>query len=131
MRFENDISEVFERVSTIAHSADVLDVDEPAPSESTISRINTLLAQAAAEFEWSVPRFSKLSVCYGEINLTWRLGDSIVRLACFPSGKRVVQWGNVSAPMGSYKSADASADLLAQHWKAMYGSATSSAGATV
>ena len=120
MIFSDQPERVIGRISAIAHNPDSLDEDEPPPSENTLQHLTGLLLEAAGKLDNRLPQITKVSACYGEINATWRVGDSIVRVASFPSGKALVQWGNVSSAIGSYKSEPASGELLARRLKTLY-----------
>ena len=62
----------------------------------------------------------QVSVFFGELNITWRSGDRIVRLACFPDRPGLVQTGSLSMPVGSYRSeVNPTAELLAERLDAL------------
>jgi len=79
------------------------DDDEPPPSEAVIDRMSSFLREASAAMENPMPE-GIASTFYGEINVTWRKGTEIVRIACFPNRPSILQSGNLSQPLGTYRS---------------------------
>jgi hypothetical protein len=77
--------------------------DEPEPSEAVIDRISALARDADNLMGGSMPE-GTVSTFYGEVNVTWRRDNDIVRLACFPNRPGMLQFGNLSQPLDPYQS---------------------------
>ena len=78
------------------------DEDEPAPNCDVIQKAFQLIY--AADKLLGVMPYGQVSTFFGEINVTWRGGDRIVRLACFQDRPCIVQTGSLSGPLGHYRS---------------------------
>jgi hypothetical protein len=78
------------------------DENEPAPTCDVIQKTFQLIYGADRLLD--VMPYGQVSTFFGEINVTWRDGDRIVRLACFQDRPSVVQTGSLSDPIGRYKS---------------------------
>jgi len=96
-------SESDRTLARIAQLADREDEDEPAPSASVISQISSLIREATALLAQPMPE-GVVATFYGEINVTWRRDNNIVRLACFPNRPSILQFGNLSQPLAPYQS---------------------------
>lgn len=78
------------------------DEDEAAPNCDVIQRAFKLIY--AADKLLGVMPYGQVSTFFGEINVTWRGGDRIVRLACFKDHPCIVQTGSLSDQVGHYRS---------------------------
>jgi hypothetical protein len=88
------------------------DEDEMAPPPPVIAEAVRIVQEAAGLLSDEMPH-GRVSTFWGEVNVTWRSGENIVRLACFPNRENLVQVGSLSSPLGSYRSEFATAELLA------------------
>lgn len=77
--------------------------DEPQPSEAVIDQLSTLVRDADTLMDGSMPE-GTVATFYGEVNVTWRRDNDIVRLACFPNRPSMLQFGNLSQPLYPYQS---------------------------
>lgn len=104
--------EIIQRILYAAVDPDLRDEDESAPTFKVIQETVRLIRGAEKLLD-AMPS-GQVSTFYGEINITWRAGERIVRLACFPERPSVVQSGSLSLPVGSYRSEEnPTAELLA------------------
>lgn len=93
--------------------------DEPAPSEPVVDQICTALRDVENLMHGSMPE-GTVSTFYGEVNATWRRDNDIVRLTCFPNRPSILQFGNLSQPLGSYQSIqNPTAENVADHLSAL------------
>jgi hypothetical protein len=93
--------------------------EEPRPSEAVIEKISALIRDAGDRMHGSMPD-GIVSTFYGELNVTWRRDNEIVRLACFPNRPTILQYGNLSQPLNPYQSLqNPSADDVASHLAAL------------
>jgi hypothetical protein len=99
-----------------------LDEDELPPPPPVKEEAKKIIS-AAADLLPDMPA-GKLGTFWGEVNVTWRLGDELVRLACFPDRTSIVQVGSLDAPMGSYRSEPASPEVLAARLEELFENAT-------
>jgi hypothetical protein len=89
--------------------------DEPEPSVAVIDQISALIRDADNLMLGSMPE-GTVSTFYGEVNVTWRRENDIVRLACFSNRPSILQFGNLSQPLNPYQSIqDPTADVVASH----------------
>jgi hypothetical protein len=101
--YEPAKTETSKILSRIAQTANQSDEEEPAPSSEVISQVSTLVREASSLMKTPM-KTGTVSTFYGEVNVTWRNGNEIVRIACFPNRSAIVQSGNLSRPLGSYQS---------------------------
>jgi hypothetical protein len=80
---------------------DLRDEDESAPTLPVIQEAAQFVRGAEKLLSTMPP--AQVSTFYGEINITWRVGDRIVRFACFPDRPSLLQTGSLSLPVGSYR----------------------------
>jgi hypothetical protein len=93
--------------------------DEPEPSEAVIDQLSTLVRDADNLMHGSMPE-GAVSTFYGEVNVTWRRDNDIVRLACFPNRPSMLQFGNLSQPLHPYQSIPSpTAEDIAIHLNAL------------
>jgi hypothetical protein len=112
-------SDADKTIANIEKTANLEDEDESAPLPVVIEEISNLIRQASRLMTISMPE-GVVSTFYGEINVTWRNGSDIVRLACFPNRSAILQFGNLSQPLGSYQSqVDPSAQDVAMRLDAL------------
>jgi hypothetical protein len=96
-------SGVEKTLGRIAHTAYLEDDEEQPPTTAVIDQTSNLIRGASLLMR--TPMLEGIvSTFYGEINVTWRTGDKIVRIACFPGRPSILQFGNLSQPLGSYQS---------------------------
>lgn len=104
--------EILRAISNAAVNPDLRDEDEAAPSPDVIGRATRLILEAD-KLLGGIPS-GQVATFYGELNVTWRAGNEIVRLACFPHRPSLLQVGSLELPVGSYRSdEDPSSRLLA------------------
>jgi hypothetical protein len=77
--------------------------DEPEPSQAVIDQTSILVREADSLMRGTMPE-GAVSTFYGEVNVTWRRDNDIVRLACFPNRPSILQFGNLSQPLDPYQS---------------------------
>lgn len=77
--------------------------DETSPPRAVIEELTRLISEAVKLMATSMTE-GVVSTFYGEINVTWRNVNDIVRLACFPNRPSILQFGSLSQPLGSYQS---------------------------
>jgi hypothetical protein len=95
---------------------DLRDEDECAPSFRIVKESVRLVLDATKLLDAIPP--AQVSTFFGEINITWRFGERIVRLALFENRPAIVQTGSLSEPMGRYESQEnPSAATLAEKLK--------------
>ncbi len=112
--YRQEADRILERIYQIAANPDLRDEGEPSPSHAVIEELGRLLRRAG-DLMVSSMSHGQVSTFFGELNVTWRVGDKIVRLASFPNRPTILQTGRLSMPVGSYKSAaNPSAGLLAE-----------------
>jgi hypothetical protein len=97
-----EAEKIVNRILSAVVDSDLRDEDEPAPSIK-VAKKAIYLIRGAEKLLGKVPQ-AQVSTFYGEINISWRSGDKIVRLACFPDRPSVIQVGLLSLPIGSYRS---------------------------
>jgi hypothetical protein len=111
-----EAEKIVRQILEAAIDPDLRDENEPAPSREVIKKAIRLI-DCADELVGEMPA-AQVSSFFGEINITWRAGDRIVRLACFPDRPSIVQTGSVSLPVGHYESeANPTPSLLAEKLK--------------
>jgi hypothetical protein len=93
---------IIDRILRHVVDPDLRDEDETAPPIKVIQETVRLIRGAEKVLDGMPP--GQVSTFYGEINVAWRNGDRIVRLACFPERPSVIQSGSLSLPLGSYRS---------------------------
>jgi hypothetical protein len=98
-------------IQRAAQSPD-LDEDETPPLPAVVAEATRIIRQTADLME-DMPE-GEVSIFFGELSVTWRAGDKIVRLACFPNRPTLIQYGSLSSPMGSYRSEGTTPDRLAE-----------------
>lgn len=101
-------------LDSIANTLNLEYDDEPAPPPDLIEEISDLVREAGSRMAGPMLEGSA-STFYGEINVTWRNADEIVRLAFFPSRTPILQFGDISRP-ASYQSTEnpTAADLASR-----------------
>jgi hypothetical protein len=91
------------RILALAHDTTLRDEDEPSPSPAVVEQSTRLIREAANYVLGSMPP-AKVAVFFGEVNVTWKSGNQVVRLAFFPDRPSVLQIGSLALPVGSYQS---------------------------
>jgi hypothetical protein len=103
---------IVQHIFYAAVDPELRDENERAPSCEVIQRTFQLI-YAADKLLGMMP-YGQASTFFGEINVTWRGSDRIVRLACFQDRPSIVQTGSLSDPVGHYTSKpNPSPELLA------------------
>jgi hypothetical protein len=96
-------SEIAKILARIAQTVNQEDDEETPPPPAVVQEISEVIVQASHLMTGSMPE-GLVSTFYGEINVTWRNGNDIVRLACFPNRGSILQFGNLAQPLASYQS---------------------------
>ena len=91
------------RIQQVADRQDLRDDDEIAPPPIVVTSAKEMV-QATAILMDRPMLPAIVSTFFGELNLTWRSGDDIVRVAFFPDRPSLIQRVNLSQPLGSYRS---------------------------
>lgn len=105
---------IIARINELSQNEALRDEDELAPTQNVINQATQLVREAEELMVAPMPP-GQVTTFFGEINVTWRVGDRIVRFACFPSRPSLIQTGSLSMPIGSYRSEpNATAQRLAQ-----------------
>lgn len=118
LRASTEAEKIITCILHAAIDADLRDDNEPAPTPEVIGKMAPLIYGADRLLD-SMPR-AQVSTFYGEINVTWRAGDWIVRVACFQNRPTVVQIGTLSGPIGHYRSeANPTPSSLAEKLRAL------------
>jgi len=91
------------RIVAIAHDAMLRDENEPAPPQAVIDESTRLIREVANRMINSMPP-AQVATFFGEVNVTWKFGNQVVRLAFFPNRPSVLQIGSIAMPVGSYQS---------------------------
>jgi len=108
-----DASPIIMRVRDVATNPELRDDDEPAPPPHVVEAAIRIVSEAFELLSDPVPT-GKVGTYFGELNVTWRSGPRMVRLACFPDRPPLVQRGSLAEPLGSYRSVpDATGQTLA------------------
>ena len=94
-------SKIVSAINNIVENPELRDDDEVVPPPVVVEEANNFVKKAAELMRKPMPPGS-VSTFFGELNVTWRQGDRIVRLACFPDRGAKLQYGDLSLPMGSY-----------------------------
>lgn len=112
-RASSEADKIIQRILYAAIDPDLRDGDESAPTLKVIQETVRLIRGAEKLLD-AMPD-AQVSTFFGEINITWRSGDRIVRLAFFENKPSVVQIGSLANPIGHYESeANPTASLLAE-----------------
>jgi hypothetical protein len=101
---------IVQHIFYAAVDQELRDEDEPAPSCEVIQKAFGMIY--AADKLLGVMPYGQVSTFFGEINVTWRGGDRIVRLACFQDRPTILQTGSFSDPLGHYNSRPNPSPLL-------------------
>ena len=80
-----------------------MDEDELLPNSAVVETATHFVAELFAVLDAPPPR-ANVGTFSGEVNLTWRTGGAMVRLAFFPDRPTLVAFGTLSEPAGSYRS---------------------------
>ncbi len=108
-------------INRLSQTTRLEDEEEPAPAPAVVEEATCLIREAGRLMR-TFMREGTVSTFYGEINVTWRNGSHIVRLACFPLSPGILQFGNLAQPLGSYQSQQSpSAQDLAARLDALNG----------
>lgn len=91
------------RIDQLVTQPELLDDDETPPLPAVADETKRLIRNAANLMHEPMLA-ATVSTFFGELNVTWKSGDEVVRLACFPARPSIFQCGNLSLPMGSYSS---------------------------
>jgi hypothetical protein len=106
----SEAEKIIGRIRGVSQNQDLRDEDEAAPIQEVVERAIFLIRDA--DNLLGVMPSAQVSTFYGEVNITWRIGDRIVRLACFPDRPTVIQIGSLSQPIGSYRSEENPTSML-------------------
>ena len=90
-------------IQQVADQQELRDEDEAAPPPAVVEQAKRLVSEAVVLM--NAPMMAGVvSTFFGEINVTWRSGAEVVRLACFLDRPSILQYGDLSLPLGSYRS---------------------------
>jgi hypothetical protein len=95
---------IIQHIFYAAVEPELRDENEPAPNCGVIQKAFQLISGVDRLLD--VLPYGQVSTFFGEINVTWRGGDRIVRLACFPDRPSIVQIGSLAEPVGRYVSTE-------------------------
>ena len=102
------------RIRALAQNSDLRDEDEPAPPQNVIEEAIRMICETSNRMASSMPS-AQVATFFGELNITWKFGNQIVRFACFPNRPSVLQIGSLSMPVGSFQTqANPTPELLAE-----------------
>ena len=79
-----------------------LDEDEQLPPPHVVEQLTSLIQEAELYIEGVID--GDVEVFYGEMSVTWRSDDALVRVSCFPTHPAQLIVGPRRAPLGSYRS---------------------------
>ena len=108
----SNVDRIVAGINQIAENPDMRDEGEEAPSREVIEAASQLIRDADnfLAMPYGIP-----STFFGEVMVTWKLGNGIVRLACFADKPNIIQTGSLTQPVGSYRIEPATSQLLAEH----------------
>ena len=113
--YESEAQNIIDRITQIIVDNSLLDENEPPPMPETVRSLASLIIAADIDTIYPMP-YGSVSTFFGELNITWRVNDAIVRLAGFPNRPTILQRGNLSEPLGSYVSeVNPTSEVLAQY----------------
>lgn len=92
---------LIERINSATCDPDLEDEGGPPPGK-VIHEVSRYVRNAYSDLHFSPPSPS-ISCFFGEINVTWRLEERIVRLACFPKRSPILHFGETIGVPGSYR----------------------------
>jgi hypothetical protein len=98
----SEAEKIIGRIRDVAQNQDLRDENEAPPVQEVVTQAIFLIRDAGNLL--GIMPSAQVSTFYGEVNITWRTGDRIVRLACFPDRPTVIQIGSLSQPTGFYRS---------------------------
>jgi hypothetical protein len=99
--------------------ATVLDEGETPPSPEIIRQATALIREVSAAMLTPL-MVGAVSTFWGELNITWRVATEIVRVAWFPKRPAILQYGDLTKPLGSYVSeTDPTPESVAKRLDAM------------
>ena len=90
-------------IRTRAADLSLLDEDEILPEPAVVEAAAQFVAGLYPLLDVPLPD-ATVGTFFGEVNITWRSGTSIVRLPFFPDRPSAVLYGSLSEPVGSYRS---------------------------
>ena len=98
------VASLFEEIDRVAGEKDELEEGEPSPSRETVESLKSLIADTSRYLANEIPP-GHVATFYGELSITWRRGDRMVRLASFPhtgQGCRIDCGSSAPGPLGEY-----------------------------
>jgi hypothetical protein len=99
----NFTERIIERIRSVSQDPELRDDGEQPPTDAVLASCIRLLSETARVMRHPMP-YAQVSTFFGELNLTWKSEDAIVRLAVFADGRMLVQTGSVLLPVGSHRS---------------------------
>lgn len=113
------VARISKQIQGFMSDPELLDEGEPPPSQNVAAELLGLIRGASHHMLIPMPT-GRVSAFFGELNVVWRSGGDIVRLACFSNRPPIIQFGTISAPLGSYRSEPvATTESLARHLTAL------------
>ena len=98
-----DPQRVIQAIRTKTSDLSRLDDDELFPSAEVVDAAVDFISGLWPMLDAPGPPV-QVGTFYGEVNLTWRWDDRMVRLAFFPDRPTQLVFGGLSEPTGSYRS---------------------------
>jgi hypothetical protein len=101
---DRGLASLFEEIDRVAGERDELEEGEPLPSREAVGVLKSLIAEASSYLVSRIP-LAHVSTFHGELSVTWRNGDRMVRLASFSGPKQGCRMDYGSSgpdPLGKY-----------------------------
>jgi len=98
---EYEADRIISRIMNLTHAESLRDEGEVPPPQIVVDRLVQLIRDAAGA-TLAMPH-AQVSSFYGEVNVTWRIGDRIIKLAAFPDRPTLLQTGSILMQAGSFR----------------------------
>ena len=111
---ERVVERITQRAHLIAENPLLRDEDEPPPALAVLERFEYMVRRAASLMRNAMQPGQVVSFD-GELSVTWRIRDRLVKLICFPDNSSTVQLGSLALPAIPFSSTDnPTPDFLAE-----------------
>ena len=98
-----DPTGVVESIRVRTSDPSLLDEDEIFPSREVVEEATQFVEGLYALLDAPPPQ-ATVGTFFGELNIAWRSGNRVVRIAFFPDRPTALTFGSLSEPVGSYRS---------------------------
>jgi hypothetical protein len=112
------VPQMISRAQQLLSFKELRDEDEPAPPAEVFAKLASMLRRVNGSMKFAMP-LGQIASFYGELGVTWRTADGVVKLIVAPGKDPAIVRGKHADPVGSFTTEPASDSNLAMYLDAI------------